>query len=422
MNEKLLQFIWQYQYFQNADLRTTDGEPIAIVKTGMPNSNHGPDFLEARIRIGDLLWTGSVEVHVEASGWIKHHHGEDAQYKNVMLHVVWKNDVRSKKKMPPCPVLELQPLVPRLMLQQYSHLMKHGGFIPCDKSIAATSPLVLTHWKERLLTERLLQKAAPVLEGIQQTGGHWEEIFWRTLARNFGIIVNATAFEEMAVLTPLNLLAKNKHAQVKIESLLMGQSGLLEDLFQDEYPRMLQQEYRLMSMKYQLRQSPVKPLFLRMRPLAFPTIRLSQLATLVYQSSHLLSAILEKDKIEDVKDLFRVPANDYWLYHYRFDNAATFKEKILGEDMVNNIITNTIIPVLFAYGQQKNEPKYKQRALNWLLQMPAEVNSIIRAFSRLGVKVNDAAGSQALIQLKNQYCRTRRCLECAVGAALLKNA
>jgi hypothetical protein len=421
MNESLLQFIWQFQYFNQEALQTTAGEPVQIMKSGLPNTNQGPDFLDARIRVNNTVWSGSVELHVAAADWARHQHYKDEHYKNVVLHVVWKNDLKARKNMPDCPVLELQHRVPKLMLQHYSHLMRNTGFIPCGKSIGAVSDtLAFTHWKERLLGERLLQKAAPILAAVEASGGNWEEIFWQTLARNFGVIVNAVAFEEMAKATPLLLLAKNKHSLVKIESLLMGQSGLLEDLFSDDYARMLQQEYRFLAAKYQLKHSVVKPLFLRMRPMSFPTIRLSQLAGLIFQSNHLLSTLLEQKDLEAAKQLFRVSASDYWLYHYRFDQYSPMKEKNLGEEMVNNIITNTIIPVLFAYGEQKGKNSYKDRAINWLMQMPAEVNSITRAFARLGIKTGDAAGSQALIQLKNQYCRTRRCLECAVGAALLK--
>jgi hypothetical protein len=280
----------------------------------------------------------------------------------------------------------------------------------------------LGQYQERLLIERLQHKTKPVLEWLEQTHNHWEETFWRLLAKNFGIIVNAPAFESMACNTPVTLLAKNKHSQVKIESLLMGQCSLLNDLFTDDYPQLLQQEYRLLKVKYNLTQSQVKILFLRMRPVSFPTIRLSQLAALVFRSQHLFSKIVETDDLNSIKEMFAVSANDYWLYHYKFDEPSKFMEKNLGADMIDNIIINTVIPVLFAYGMVKNEMIYKERALRWMAEIPAEKNSIVTGFKNVGIKTKNAAGSQALIQLKNNYCRHKRCLECTVGNSLLKKA
>lgn len=419
MNEKLLQFIWQFQYCQTASLKTVCGKHVTVQYPGERNVNQGPDFLDARIRIGDTAWAGNIEMHVLASDWEKHRHGDDDLYKNIILHVVWRNDA-ARRQQPPCPVVELQPLVPKLMLQKYQQFMENTGFIPCAKSIDAVPSIIFTNFRERLLVERMQQKTQPVLEWQRQTLGHWEETFWRMLARNFGITVNAEAFESMACNTSAGLLARNKHSHVKIESLLMGQCGLLNDLFTDQYPQMLQQEYRLMKTKYGLTPSPVRVLFLRMRPGSFPTIRLSQLAALVYRSQHLFSKILDTDNLDTVMDLFRVQANDYWLNHYKFDEPSKYNEKQLGEDMLHNIIINTVAPVLFAYGIEKNEIRYKDRALEWIAALPAEKNTITAGFQKLDVKVKNAAGSQALIQLKNNYCRHKRCLECAVGVHLLK--
>jgi len=417
MTERLLQFIWQFQYFNKQELFTTTGEPVQILFAGQYNTNQGPDFSNAKIKIGPTIWAGTAELHIKTSDWQKHNHQHDSNYNNVILHVVWEDD-GAKNDLP---VLELQGRVSKILLDRYEELMKVTVFIPCEKSIQTVRDITWKSWKDRLLAERLLRKSALVETYLQQNNYHWEETFWWLLARNFGIKVNAEAFEEIARSIPLNVLAKNKTQIHQLEALLLGQAGLLKGKFEEDYPVMLQKEYQFQKHKYSLKPCSGPVFFLRMRPGNFPTIRLAQLAMLIHDSAHLFSKIKEAVSVKDVKSWFDVTANDYWHYHYRLDDPSAYKKKKLGAAMIDNIIINTVVPVLFAYGNYHNEDKYKEKALQWLEETAAENNNITRGFQQLEVENRNAFDSQALIELKNEYCDKKRCLECGVGNAVLKS-
>lgn len=417
MTERLLQFIWQFQYFNRNELNTSDGEAIQGVLPGQYNMNQGPDFVNAKIKIGTTTWAGTIELHIRTSDWKKHKHQSDKNYENVILHVVWENDQINNA----VPVLELKSRVSKLLLQRYDELMNATSFIPCEKNISAVAGITWESWKERLLAERLVRKTKTIETFLQQNNYHWEETFWWLLARNFGMKVNADAFEAVARSIPVTILAKQKHQIHQIESLLLGQAGLLKDQFEEDYPQLLQKEYTFQKNKHKL--GPIhQPLhFLRMRPGNFPTVRLAQLAMFVHESAHLFSKIKEAGSVKDVKRWFDVTANDYWHYHYTFDEPSSFKKKKLGEVMVDNIIINTVAPVLFAYGSYQGEQKYKDKALQWLEETTAEKNAITKGFQELNIENKNAFDSQALIELKNEYCHKKKCLECSVGNSLLKN-
>ena len=417
MTERLLQFIWQFQYFNKGELKTTSGEDLQIIFPGTYNTNQGPDFNDAKIKIGNTTWAGNIELHLLSSDWNKHKHQLDKNYNNVVLHVVWEDDFPDYN----IPVLNLKTRIAKILLQRYEELMNTKGFIPCEKNISTVKPIVLQSWKERLLAERLTRKSLPVKTFREQNNHHWEETFWWLLARNFGIKINADAFEAMARSIPLNILAKHKNQIHQLEALLMGQANLLNENFSEDYPIMLQREYDFYKKKYKLKEHTYSAFFLRMRPGNFPTIRLAQLSMLIHQSEHLFSKIKETESVKDVKKWLDVTANDYWHYHYRFDEPSSFRKKNLGAAMVDNILINTVCTVLFAYGHFNNEQKYKDKAVQWLEEISAESNSIIKGFQEVGLPNKNAHDSQALIELKNEYCNKRRCLDCAIGNALLKS-
>lgn len=417
MTEQLLQYIWQFQYFNLNDLCTTEGEQAIIINRGTHNKNQGPDFLKAIIKIAGTTWVGNVELHIRASDWQSHQHSGDKNYNNVILHVVWKND---KKLDLPFPVMELQGRVSKLLLGRYRELMKTGTFIPCEKNIHQADQLTWMAWKERLLVERLQEKSAIVLQCLAESTYHWEAVFWWLLAKNFGMKVNGEAFEKIARTLPVNLLAKHKNQVQQLEALLLGQAGLLQDNFADPYTIMLQKEYAFLQKKYQLTATNIPVHQLRMRPSNFPAVRLAQLAMLVNNSSHLFSKIIAVEKVEELKQLLDITANDFWHYHYVPGEASVYKEKKVGVQMVENMIINTIVPVLFAYAQHTGQNQYKDKALQWLQAIAAEKNTITKGYIFLGVPVKTAIDSQALIQLKNNYCNQKRCLECAVGNKILK--
>ncbi len=425
MTEQLLQFIWQFQYFQKSGLATVTGEPLEILVPGRLNHNQGPDFLDAKIRIGDTTWAGTVELHLQTADWDKHRHGSDKNYRNVVLHVVWE-DTLTKNISPatsppsPAPVLELRNRVSKLMLRRYEDLMHAASFIPCEKMIQAVPDLNWKSWKDRLLAERLSRKAALAGSYLQQNNFHWEETFWWMLARNFGNKVNADAFEAVARSLPLTLLAHQKKELLHLEALLQGQAGLLEAAFTDEYPRLLQQEYAHLRHKYRLQPIAIPVHFLRMRPVNFPGLRLAQLAVLVRDAAHLFSRIREAVELKTVRSWFDLSAGGYWQDHYRFDEPSVSVEKKLGHVMTDTIIINCIAPVLFAWGHYYGENAMKEKAVRWLEQTGAEVNAVTKEFRSIGVEQKNAFDSQALLELKSAWCDQRRCLDCAIGNYLLK--
>lgn len=422
MNERLLQFIWQFQYFNHDNLVTTDEKPLQIVKPGNFNSNQGPDFLEAQIRINKTLWAGNIEIHVQATDWNLHNHSSDPNYSNIILHVVWNNNANillpDGKTIP---TIEMQPLVANSMIEKYNRLMQKDQFVSCCNQLPALSDLAWISWKERLAVERLIRKSTYVIERVKKSNNHWEETFWRLIARNFGIKINSEIFEEIAASIPLNILAKHKSQINQLEALLFGQGGLLATEMEDKYYRLLQREYKLLAAKFKLQPVNRKPDFLRMRPANFPTVRLAQLAMLIHQSHHLFSKVLDAKNISELYRLLNITANDYWHYHYRFGETTVYHPKVLGKSMTDNILINTIIPLLYAYGQHKGKLTIQNRAIAFLSQIPAEKNTITRNWEKYGITNLTALDSQALIELKNNYCEPLLCLECAVGNKILKS-
>lgn len=418
MTERLLQYIWQFQYYNRNDLQTDEGEQLQIIHPGSFNTNQGPDFTDAKIKIDDTTWAGSVEIHINTSDWKNHKHSGDKNYKNVILHVVWQHDTNLNL---PCSTLILEDKVPKLLLSKYDELMNTDNFIACEKHIHQINSLTWQSWKERLLVERLEKRTQDILELLQKSNNHWEEIFWWLLARNFGIKLNSIAFERIAQSIPINILAKHKDQIHQLEALLFGQAGLLDEVFTEDYPILLQKEYSFLKKKYNLQKIEGSMIFLRMRPSNFPTVRLAQLAMLVHSSLHLFSKIKESSDVKSIKQLLEVTANDYWHYHYVFDETSAFKKKNLGEQMIENILINTVVPILFAYGHHYQEVMYKDKALQWLEDIKAEKNSISKGFEALQVENKTAFDSQALIQLKNEYCNKKRCLDCSVGNKLLRS-
>lgn len=417
MNERLLQFIWQFQYLNAGYLTTTESEVIHIIYPGTYNTNQGPDFLDAKIKIGDTTWAGNIELHVFSSDWELHGHSRDPNYNNIILHVVWKDNVTLKNAIP---VLELFERVPKILLHHYSELMAATVFIPCENSISEIKKITLTAWKERLVVERLQHKTELIFGFQKSNNNHWEETFWWFIAKNFGAKVNMAVFEALARSIPINILAKHKQQILQIEAILFGQAGLLNTEFNEAYPKLLQREYRFLQSKYQLRSIHKPVYFLRMRPANFPSVRLAQLSMLVHQSLHLFATIKEAVSLKAVRALLNVTANDYWHYHYVFDEETPFFPKKLGQQMTDNILINTVVPMLFAYGHYHNDEGYKNKALQWLMDIKAEKNSITAGFIPLGIIQKNALDSQALIQLKNEYCSKKRCLDCTIGNAILK--
>ncbi len=421
MNEKLLQFIWQFQYFNKNELTTANGEQLVILKHGSLNDNQGPDFADASVKIDNIILAGNIEIHIKSSDWHRHNHTGDGHYKNIILHVVWENDVQiNDNNGRQIPTLVLQDRIAKVLLERYTMMMASPVILCQQQTLPALSELGWTSWKERLVAERLTRKATKVLAYLEQTKQHWEEVFWWLLAANFGMKVNSELFEQVAQSISVNILAKHKNQIHQLEALLLGQANLLEDDFEDDYAILLQKEYAFLQKKYKLQRITIQPDYLRMRPANFPAIRLAQLAMLIKQSTHLFVHVKELESVKELKLLFAVTANDYWHYHYRFDDAQAYQPKRLGNSTVDNIIINTIVPILFAYGSFTQQEKYKHKAIQWLTQTKNEVNNIISDWKEYGQQNLTAFDSQAFIELTNNYCINKRCLECAVGNKILK--
>ncbi len=422
ISERLLHFIWQFQYFNKEQLYTSSGMLLQVLHGGTHNHNQGPDFLSAKIRLDGIILAGNIELHVLASHWYQHHHDGDDNYAHIILHVVWMEDKPvTDKNHQPIPTLELQPRVAKILLEQYNRLMHTTAFIPCEKQLPVLNEIAWAAWKERLALERLESKATVFVQQLEKTNNHWEEIFWQQLAGNFGMSVNTEIFRNIARSLPVNMLAKYKQQPLQLEALLMGQAGLLQVSFTDPYPVMLQREYRFLAKKHHLIPVVTPPAFLRMRPANFPTVRMAQLAMLVHRSSHLFSKIQSATSVQTVKQLFDVTANDYWHYHYRFEEETGYQPKSTGELFIHNLLINTVIPALFAYGITNREDKWKTLSLQWLQDIPGEKNAVTKKWVAAAVSNDAAFDSQALIELQKNYCYNKRCLECAVGNKLMRD-
>ncbi len=440
MQEEFLHHIWKFRLFDNNNLKTISGEEIKILKVGEHNTDSGPDFFNARIKIGSVEWAGNVEVHTHASDWHKHKHTADKAYDNIILHVVHEADTKLfRKSGEEIPTLELKNKIPQNIYGKYLQFKSSKDWIPCEKQISSVDKFTLNNWLDRLLVERLERKSKTILDSLKQNKNNWEETFYQMLARNFGQKINSEPFELLAKSLPVSVLGKHKNSLLQIESLLFGTAGMLEKDFKEDYPKELQKEFKFLKSKFKL-----KPIdsslwkFMRLHPPNFPTIRISQFANLIYKSSHLFSKILETNSVKQIISLLETETSEYWNTHFRFDKptplssrkfplnkggkgvvGSEVKRKRLGADSINTIIINTIVPFLFVYGKEKGEEKFCDTALLFLEKLQPENNSIISKWKSIGVPAKNSYETQALLQLKNEYCSKKRCLECSVGAKLL---
>jgi len=420
MKEEFLQFVWKQGLFTKNNLKTTDGRSVEIISTGQPNSDSGPDFFNARIRIGETVWAGNIEVHQKSSHWYRHRHNTDAAYENVILHVVELNDSPVLVKSQPLPTLEIT--YPAEILENYEQLLRSAKWIACEEKLPDHDPFLIRFWFSALMIERLQSKTGDILAILEQNKNNWNETFYQLLARNFGMKTNALPFELLAKSLPLNVISKHKTDLFQIEALLFGQSGLLnETLLGDDYFLSLRKEYSYLYKKYGL--SGIEShlwKFMRLRPINFPTIRIAQLAMLIHHSSALFSRILETENPEELRKLFDVSASGYWNNHYRFNKISNDNHsKKLGETAFNNLAINTIAPLLFVYGDQHLDQELKDRALLMLEKLAPETNQIIRKWNELGIESRSAFETQALLQLKNKYCEPKKCLNCQLGAKII---
>ncbi len=418
MNERLLQFIWQHQYFNKNELRLSNGIPFQILRHGVYNSNQGPDFSNALIELEGTYWAGNIELHVKASDWTKHEHQDDENYKNVILHVVWKDD--DAQPINSIPLFVLESRVSKLLLHQYESWMNNASaYFPCQAQLVRVDQKKSNNWLMWLSEERLKKKAAVITQLLAFNQLHWEATCWKLISKNFGARVNVDLFEAVAASIPVTLLARHKHQIHALEAMLFGQAGLLSAKFEEKYPQLLQKEYQFYRKKYGLQSVHLPVYFLRMRPANFPTVRFAQLAMLVHQSPSLFAFIRDCTGVKEVRKQFMVTANDYWHYHFRFDQLSDYQPKQVGAVMADNLIVNTVVPMLYAYGTINSQPEYVQKAIQWLAEIPGEKNRVTGNFQSAGFAVQNAMQSQGLLELKTFFCDVKGCLDCAIGKELL---
>ncbi len=425
MTEAFLHYVWQHQMF-NSGLTTTDGQPVVVLKAGSPNHDAGPDFFNARVSVGGVEWAGNVEIHIHSTDWHLHHHERDAAYNNVVLHVVYEYDgevTMANGKVPP--TLELKQYLHPSLVANYETLMApvDPGTIPCGRRVGEVPAFVLHSWLERLTVERIESKVETVRRLHEESHGVWVQTCYWFIAHYFGGVVNALPFELLAKATDQRLLARWRDDRRRIEALLMGQAGLLDGYFADEYPRILQADYEPLSTAAHL--EPIGSAlwkYYRLRPCTFPTVRISQFADLMSRTTNLFSSLLGITDVKEMERFFACEAAPYWNNHYQFDMLSPrVGSKRMGKMQADLIILNAWVPLLFAYGSEHGQQQYKDQAIGLLQQLKAENNAIIRRWQQVGLVPQNAAESQALLQLDKNYCSQRRCVECRIGYHILKH-
>ncbi len=423
MREDLLHFIWKYKKLPLEDLVTSNNESLVIVDVGMHNHLAGPDFFNAQVNINEQLWAGNVEIHVKSSDWYAHHHEKDRNYDNVILHVVWEEDVEVfRKDNSEIPTLELKDYISESLLRAYQELFdkKDIRFINCEKDIGRIAPFILQNWLERLFFERLERKSSFVFGLLEDSKNDWENVFFVLLLKNFGLKINGDAFLSLAKAIDFSVVRKLQHDLPQLESVLYGMSQLLDDnTIADEYHVLLKKEYRYLRHKFSLEEERVqKPEFFKLRPPNFPTIRLSQLANLYHKHQNLFGRVMAAKTLEEIYTIFDVSASHYWDTHFTFGKSSRKGVKKVTKKFIDLLIINTILPIKFCYSRRLNEA-VDETITSIASVINKEENSIISNFASKGVNVENALESQGALQLYNEYCTKNKCLQCTIGTGLL---
>lgn len=424
MQERLLHFIWQFQYFNKKDLSTTGQEPINIIHPGFVNRNAGPDFLNAKIEIDGILWVGHVEIHVNSSDWTVHNHHLDPAYDNVSLHVVWENDkdvIRQDGTL--VPAIELKHKARPSLLKKYNELINNPEKTPCGSSFKDVKELTVISMIERSLMQRIEHKTEWIHQILEEKIGDWEEIAYQALAKNMGFKVNAESFFMLAQALPYKILSKHSNQYLQVEALLFGQAGFLDDENDDEYYRYLKKEYDFLSHKYGLKSyklNLVQWKFLRLRPGNFPTIRLAQFAALLIKHHNIFSLMRDFSEKRQLEKALMAVQSDYWQEHYNFGKKAKRKNRGITREGAENIMINTTAPLLVAYGKAIDDQSFVDKAIQLLSEIPPENNHIMNMWKEMGVGIKNAVDSQGLLELFNDFCSRKRCIHCNIGMQLLQ--
>ncbi|MFB0908623.1 MAG: DUF2851 family protein [Spirosomataceae bacterium] len=423
MQEAFLHYLWQTQRFLTTDLRTTDGEEIRVLKTGLLYADAGPEFINGRLQIGDVEWAGNVEIHVNAAEWYAHKHEQDEAYENVILHVVWENDrdvFRTDGSK--IPALEIKDIVSPNLIQKQRQLINSPSVIPCENHFVGVSEFTKVSMLSAALTQRLQTKSVAVSELLNANNSDWEETAYQVLAKNFGFKLNAEPMLQLAKNLPLKILQKHRDSPAQIEALLFGMAGFLESAV-GEHAAKLRNEYDFLTSKYSLKDKQLNAhewKFLRTRPANFPTIRLAQFKSLIISQRSFFSLFTQVDDIELIKKAFEIEQPEYWQQHYHFDKPLAKPLKRLGKSSVDNLLINTVVPTLVCYAQYVDNRELIERAEQLLESLPPENNRITRNWESLDLKMQSSFDTQAGIELYNNFCKEKKCMSCKIGAEILK--
>ena len=418
--EQLLHYVWKHKIFPLKELKTTTGQQVEVIDTGLANTDAGPDFFNAKLKLDGVLWIGNIEIHERSSDWFKHGHHADTGYNSVILHIASEIDTeisRSNGERIP----QIQLICPEAVRTNYKELLETASYPPCYRIIPSLSPFTAHSWMSALQMERFEQKATLLNERLKRCQGNWEDAFFITLARNFGFGLNGDAFETWAHQLPFRAVDKHRNDLFQIEAIFFGQAGILEDSDGNGYYLRLKKEYTYLQHKFGLIPMDASLWrFLRLRPTNFPHIRIAQLACLYHRAYGLLSRIMETETLQGVRDILKGGTSEYWLTHYTFGGSSPSRPKTLSNTSLDLLIINTVVTFLYAYGLHKGNRVLCARAGSFLEELKAENNYITRMWEQCGMKTSNAADSQALIQLKKEYCDKKKCLYCRIGYEYLK--
>ena len=420
--EQLLHYVWKHKIFPLKELKTTTGQQVEVIDTGLANTDAGPDFFNAKLKLDGVLWIGNIEIHERSSDWFKHGHHADTGYNSVILHIASEIDTeisRSNGERIP----QIQLICPEAVRTNYKELLETDSYPPCYRIIPSLPPFTAHSWMTALQMERFEQKATLLNERLKRCQGNWEDAFFITLARNFGFGLNGDAFETWAHRLPIRAVDKHRNDLFQIEAIFFGQAGILEDSDGDGYYLRLKKEYTYLQHKFGLIPMDASLWrFLRLRPANFPHIRIAQLACLYHRAYGLLSRIMETETLQGVRDILKGGTSEYWLTHYTFGGSSPSRPKTLSNTSLDLLIINTVVTFLYAYGLHKGNRVLCARAGSFLEELKAENNYITRMWEQCGMKASNAADSQALIQLKKEYCDKKKCLYCRIGYEYLKRS
>lgn len=421
MNEAFLHHIWQHQLFDRDNIKSQDGQSLEVIKAGEHNTDAGPDFFSAQIKINGTLWVGTVEIHLRASEWNKHGHQHDSAYDNCILHVVYECDdeIFRKNGLEIC-CLELKDRFSEHAWNNYQKLLGTQSWIACSHRIKEVDRMHVNSWMDRLAVERLERKTLHVFQLLEHNNNDWEETFYQLLCAGFGFQINSLPFTMLARQLPLKLIQKFKDRSSHLEALFFGTAGFLDTEHADPYIFGLKSDWNHFKNAFSLREmDPYCWKFLRLRPVNFPTIRVAQLSALFSKTDRLFSQIIEMKDLNFGMNIFDLCASSYWDSHFLFGKESEGKKKFLGQKSIENIFINVVVPVLFSYGLRNDSIVHRHRALDFLEQIPPEDNSIIRNWIKEGIVPNSALHTQALLDLKKNHCSEKKCLTCRIGIELI---